>query len=84
MELSIQKWGNSAAIRLPSTLLSQLGVALGDKLSAEMQPEGLVLRAARKSYSLADLMAQCDLNASPPADTADWERAKPAGNEVWR
>lgn len=83
MELSIQKWGNSAAVRLPATLLSQLGVALGDKLSVNMQPEGLVLRAARKSYSLADLMAQCDLNASPPADMAEWERAKPVGNEVW-
>lgn len=83
MELPIQKWGNSAAVRLPSTLLSQLGVALGDKLSAEMQPEGLVLRPARKSYALADLMAQCDLKAAPPADVADWERTSPVGNEVW-
>lgn len=83
MELSIQKWGNSAAVRLPSALLSQLGVAPGDKLSAEMQAEGLVLRPARKNYSLADLMAQCDLKAPPPADTGDWESAQPAGNEVW-
>jgi antitoxin ChpS len=83
MELAIQKWGNSAAVRLPSTLLSQLGVALGDKLSADMQPEGLVLRAARKSYSLADLMAQCDLKAVPPADVAGWENSKPMGQEVW-
>lgn len=29
MELSIQKWGNSAAVRLPATLSSQLGVSLG-------------------------------------------------------
>jgi antitoxin ChpS len=83
MELAIQKWGNSAAVRLPSTLLSQLGVALGDKLSADMQPEGLVLRAARKTYSLADLMAQCDLKAAPPADMAGWENSKPVGHEVW-
>ena len=83
MELSIQKWGNSAAVRLPTTVLSQLGVMLGDKLSAEMQPEGLVLRAARKRYALADLMAQCDLNAAPPEDLADWETAKPVGNELW-
>ena len=83
MELSIQKWGNSAAVRLPSTLLSQLGVALGDRLSAEMQPEGLVLRPARKRYSLADLMAQCDLKAAPPADVVNWESAQPVGQEVW-
>ena len=83
MELAIQKWGNSAAVRLPSTLLSQLGVALGDKLSADMQPEGLVLRPARKTYSLADLMAQCDLKAAPPVDAVAWESSKPVGHEVW-
>jgi antitoxin ChpS len=83
MELSIQKWGNSAAVRLPSTLLSQLGVVLGDKLSADMQPQGLVLRPARKAYSLDELMAQCDLKAAPPVDTAAWEGSKSAGQEVW-
>lgn len=83
MELSIQKWGNSAAVRLPATLLSQLGVALGDRLSADMQPEGLVLRPARKTYSLADLMAQCDLKAAPPMDAEAWESSKAIGHEVW-
>jgi len=83
MELAIQKWGNSAAVRLPAALLSQLGVALGDKLSADMGAEGLVLRPARRSYSLAELMAQCDLKAAPPADTADWEGTAAVGHEVW-
>ena len=83
MELAIQKWGNSAAVRLPATLLSQLGVTLGDKLSADMQDNGLVLRPARKTYALADLMAQCDLNVAPPVDVADWESTKPVGQEVW-
>ncbi|WP_306394193.1 AbrB/MazE/SpoVT family DNA-binding domain-containing protein [Telluria beijingensis] len=83
MELSIQKWGNSAALRLPSALLSQLGVELGDKLEANMRPEGLVLRPARKTYSLAELMAQCDLSVAPPADVTEWDIAKPVGHEVW-
>jgi antitoxin ChpS len=77
VELLIEKWDTSAAVRLPTTLLSQLGVALGDKLSVDMRPEGLVLRAGRKTFSLADLMAQCDLEAPPPADVAGWERTKP-------
>jgi antitoxin ChpS len=83
MELSIQKWGNSAAVRLPTALLSQLGVGLGDKLSADMQSDGLVLRPARRKYSLDELMAQCDLDAVPPSDIAAWEDAKPVGHEVW-
>jgi len=83
MELAIQKWGNSAAVRLPATLLSQLGVVLGDKLSAEMQQEALVLRASRKQYSLAELMAQCDLAAPAPAESVEWESSGAVGNEVW-
>ena len=83
MELSIQKWGNSAAVRLPAPLLNQLGVVLGDKLSADVHENGLVLRPARKSYTLADLMAQCDLKAAPPAEAKDWTDAKPVGQEVW-
>lgn len=83
MELSIQKWGNSAAVRLPTELLGILKVTLGDKLSVNVQPEGVLLKAARPSYALADLVAQCDLSAPEPADMAAWSQVKPIGREVW-
>ena len=83
MELSVQKWGNSAAVRLPAELLGVLKVALGDKLSVSVQPEGVLLKAARPSYSLADLVAQCDRSAPEPADLAAWSHIKPVGREAW-
>lgn len=83
MELSVQKWGNSAAVRLPTELLGMLKVTLGDKLSVKVQPDGVLLKAARPSYSLADLVAQCDLAAPEPADLAAWSRVKPVGREAW-
>lgn len=83
MELSIQKWGNSAAVRLPSALLDQLKVALGDKLSVDVRPEGVMLKPAKHKYALADLVAQCDPNAAMPADLAVWRDAKPVGREAW-
>lgn len=83
MELSIQKWGNSAAVRLPTELLGLLKVTLGDKLSVNVLPEGVLLKAARPSYSLADLVAQCDLSAAEPADMAAWSHIKPVGHEAW-
>ena len=43
MELSTQKWGNSAAVRLPTELLSMLKASLGDKLSVDVRPEGVAL-----------------------------------------
>lgn len=83
MELSVQKWGNSAAVRLPTELLGMLKVSLGDKLSVNVQPEGVLLKAARPSYSLAELVAQCDPSAAEPADMAAWNNLKPVGREAW-
>jgi antitoxin ChpS len=83
MELSVQKWGNSAAVRLPTELLGILKVRLGDKLSVNVQPDGVLLKAARPSYSLADLVAQCDPSAPEPADMAAWSSIKPVGRETW-
>jgi len=83
MELSVQKWGNSAAVRLPTELLRMLKVALGDKLTVNVQPDGVLLKAKRPSFSLDDLVAQCDRTAPEPADLAAWSSAKPVGREVW-
>ncbi|PRC91996.1 AbrB/MazE/SpoVT family DNA-binding domain-containing protein [Solimicrobium silvestre] len=83
MELSIQKWGNSAAVRLPTELLGMLKVTLGDKLSVDVRPDGIMLKAKRPAYALTDLVAQCDMTASEPADLAAWNNIKPVGREVW-
>lgn len=83
MELSIQKWGNSAAVRLPATLLDQVHLTLGDKLVVEVRPDGIMLAPARPRYSLEDLVAQCDPKAPIPEDLADWSNARPVGREAW-
>jgi antitoxin ChpS len=83
MELSVQKWGNSAAVRLPTELLGLLKVALGDKLAVDVRADGVFLKAKRPAFSLDDLVAQCDPTAPEPADMALWRAAKPVGREAW-
>ena len=83
MELSIQKWGNSAAVRLPSALLEQLKVALGDKLAVDVRAEGVMLKPARHKYALEDLVAQCNPKAPMPADLAAWNEVAAVGREAW-
>jgi antitoxin ChpS len=83
MELSIQKWGNSAAVRLPAELLGMLKVTLGDKLTVDVQTDGVLLKAKRPVYALADLVAQCDPSAPEPADLAVWGKLNPVGREAW-
>jgi antitoxin ChpS len=54
MKLNIQKWGNSAAIRLPAAMLAQIGAGIGD--SVEIDPAAI--RVAKPKYKLADLLAE--------------------------
>lgn len=78
MQLNIQKWGNSAAVRLPVTLMAQLGAKIGDTLDVDIT----ALRVAKPRYSLAELLAQCDPNAPMPADLAAWDAMPAVGREV--
>lgn len=83
MELKIRKWGNSAAVRLPSMLLEQIHASVGSSLTVDVRPNGVFLTPARRKYSLDDLLAQCDKKAPFPADMAAWGDVKPVGREAW-
>ncbi|MDH0645472.1 AbrB/MazE/SpoVT family DNA-binding domain-containing protein [Pseudomonas sp. GD03858] len=84
MQIKIQQWGNSAAIRIPSTVLKQMRLEVGSTLSLDTAGESMVLKAvrAKPKYTLEELMAQCDLNAPEPEDMAAWNAMRPVGREM--
>jgi antitoxin ChpS len=84
MQIKIQQWGNSAAIRLPAAVLKQMQLGVGSTLSLDTAGETMVLKPLRTKpkYTLEELMAQCDLTAPEPADMADWNAMRPVGREV--
>jgi len=82
VKLNIQKWGNSAAIRLPKTVLMQMNAKVGDVFDVTLSKGTAKLRIAKPRYRLADLLAECDPNAPPPV-LDDWDRMEPVGGEVW-
>lgn len=84
MQVKIQQWGNSAAIRLPSTVLKQMSLVSGDVLMLDVSAEAMTLKPAKAKphYRLADLMAQCDLSAPEPAELAEWNAMHPVGREA--
>ena len=45
--------------------------------------DGKVVLEHKRKHHLADLIAQCDPKAAPPADMRLWDQSKPAGQEVW-
>lgn len=85
MEVKIQQWGNSAAIRMPSALLKQMSLGVGDVLSVVTASADVLTMKPTKAkphYKLSDLMAQCDLNAPEPAELAAWNAMQPVGREA--
>lgn len=85
MELVIRKIGNSTGLTLPTALLRDLGLSVGQVISLNKTEDGaLVLRVkpTRKKYTAKELNALCDLNAPMPEDLANWDNMEPVGNET--
>jgi antitoxin ChpS len=83
MEVTLRKYGNSTVAVLPAAVLRDLGIKAGQAMSLETTGDGKIVLTRKRKYTLADLIAQCDPKASPPADLAPWDSAKPVGGEVW-
>jgi antitoxin MazE len=58
MTATIQKWGNSLALRIPLAVAKQIHVQEGDAVTLKVGPAGLTVKPAPKSPSLDDLLAQ--------------------------
>lgn len=81
MKLSIQKWGNSASIRLPAALLEQLGADIGSVLEVSITKEGLLLKPARRPrYKLAELMTEMHAGGLPTLE--GWDARPGLGQET--
>ena len=52
MEVRIQKWGNSAGIRIPSSILKSLKIKTNDVLNIEQQEDKIVISIPKKRKSL--------------------------------
>ena len=83
MEVFLRKYGNSTVLALPPAVLKDLGLQAGQSMTLNSLPDGRITLTPRRRHRLAELLAQCDLKAPPPADLAVWDNARPAGQEVW-
>jgi antitoxin ChpS len=78
MKLRILKWGSSAAIKIPSSMLIQIGATIGDTVEVDISAFSIV----KRKYKLADLLAECDANAPPPKMT-EWDEMPAVGKEYF-
>lgn len=82
METSIKKLGNSVGILLPSVLVKSLNLSVGQSVNIESVDGNLVVKPKiAKRYTLAELVAQCNLNAPMPNEVSGWENMPMVGLE---
>ncbi len=77
---SIKKWGNSLAIRIPSSVIHDLG--LSENSSVQITSNGVVATIQpkkRKKVSLDELVAA--ITPDNIHNEVDW--GKPVGKEIW-
>lgn len=53
MEIAIKKWGNSAAIRLPSIFLENLDLKLNSVVEVFTQDEMIVIKPVKKRQNVS-------------------------------
>ena len=57
---TVQTWGNSLAVRIPSALASQLSVKSGTEVDLSVSNGALLVKPAkRRKYRLAELLKDC-------------------------
>ena len=80
---SLRKVGGSIMLAVPPALLDLLKLRAGAKVNIGVEDGRLiVVPRARPSYSLGELLAQCDdMDAPSPEDRA-WLDARPVGSEL--
>ena len=80
---NLRKVGGSVMLAVPPALLELLSIGVGAKVDIGVEDGRLIVEPrSRPTYSLNELLAQCDEGDAPSAEDRAWLDAKPVGNEL--
>jgi len=79
MQLSIARWGNSLALRLPRHVVEGAKLHEGVSVQLEIRDGALVVTPTRKKFKLAELLAQIE----PKSRHSETDWGEPKGEEAW-
>ncbi len=80
MEVKIQKWGNSAGIRIPSSILKSLDLKTNDILNIEQRENKIIISIPKKKkISLEEKFK--NYHGENLAKDFSWD--DPVGKEIW-
>ena len=79
MFTTIQKWGNSQAVRIPKAALEMAELSENDKVEIKVQDGNLVIIPVKKHKKLEERIAEYQGDYV----CGEWDTGKPAGKEVF-
>lgn len=83
MRITIKRWGNSSGMVIPNVVMKELNLRPGQSVQAQVSNNQLILTPISRRYSLDELLAQCDMNATELSEQDVWGKSTPAGDEIW-
>ena len=84
MLLTLKKWGNSSAIRLPKSLLEEVGIHDDASFEVEVKDGSIVLKEKKEVESLEELFSDFDTESYfRNNDTLEYDWGKPQGKEIF-
>ena len=80
MKTAVKMWGNSAAVRIPSSVMTAMHLQVDEVVEVRAEEGRIVIQPLRqKTYALNDLVRGITArNRHEPADSGP-----PQGKEVW-
>lgn len=79
MQVRVQKWGNSLALRIPKSFAAEVRFEPGSLAEMSVIDGKIVISPCRTSYSISDLSSR--ISASNIHAEVSWGR--PEGREAW-
>jgi len=87
MNATIQKWGNSQAIRLPKALLETASLKENEQVQILARRNEIIIKKAEKKKRHKTLAERLKGWDGKPYELTDedreWQNIKPVGREIW-
>ena len=84
--MTIKKWGNSLATRIPKAVVESIDLRLNQDVDIEAVNGKIIITPIKKKkeYKLKELLSQCNSESIElTKEDQEWLNAEPVGKEVW-
>lgn len=78
---SLQKWGNSAGVRLPQKVIKEANLKLDEPLNISVKGKSVVLTPVRKKQKIT--LENMLKNVTPKDVGGEFDWGLPVGKEIW-